>query len=183
MENKAWVLMLGLILWNIWKGRNIVVLKNWEPLTQSICKKNSADPIAFKFFCTPNLSQGMVPSPPIPRKKFHVKSPSIFHPPPDGFVKISFDGASKGNPRPTRYGGILRDSIGNLLGIFARYYGSMTNNLEELTGLEKELILAGRMDFYKIQISRYSSLAIKIAQKFIDGSPPSKIVRSWHLEA
>jgi hypothetical protein len=39
----------------------------------------------------------------------HLSSPLIWSPPPAGFIKLNFNGASKGNPGLERLGGVFRD--------------------------------------------------------------------------
>jgi hypothetical protein len=41
-----------------------------------------------------------------------------------GFIKINFDGASKGNPGPAGFGAILRNSNGEILHLVAGFLGS-----------------------------------------------------------
>ena len=61
--------------------------------------------------------------------------PSIWTPPKEGFIKLNFDGASKGNPGPAGYGVVLRNSGGEILDMEAGFLGETTNNVAELTGL------------------------------------------------
>ena len=48
-----------------------------------------------------------------------------------GSFKVNFDGASKGNPRLARYGGVVRDLKGNIQGLFLGFVGKYTNNIAE----------------------------------------------------
>jgi hypothetical protein len=65
-------------------------------------------------------------------------SPTTWTPPPAHFIKVNFDGASKGNPGPAGYGAVLRNS-GEILGLEAGFLGETTNNVAELTGLLRGL--------------------------------------------
>lgn len=52
----------------------------------------------------------------------------IFKPPLEGFIKLSFDGASKGNLRQAGVGGIFRDHPGTTRFIYDDSYGFSSNN-------------------------------------------------------
>ena len=60
-------------------------------------------------------------------------------PPPTGFLKLNFDGASQGNLRPAGIGGVLRDSKGEIQHIFSQSLGEGTNNKMEFAALEQGL--------------------------------------------
>jgi len=62
--------------------------------------------------------------------------------PPPGFVKLNFDGASKGNPGPMGFGVILRDCEGKILHYAAVYLGVNTNNVAKLWSLLRGVKLA-----------------------------------------
>jgi len=51
---------------------------------------------------------------------------------PTGFVKINFDGSSKGNPRPTVFGVIVEDNEGKILHFAVGYLGLNTNIIAKL---------------------------------------------------
>jgi len=60
-----------------------------------------------------NLNQGIV-SPHLCKEPMSVYNGTIHYTrPPDGFIKLNFDGASKGNPGPAGIGGLFRDIVGN----------------------------------------------------------------------
>lgn len=46
-------------------------------------------------------------------------------------MKLNFDGAAKGNPRPAGFGGIFRNRQGETEWIYVEYGGTMTNNEAE----------------------------------------------------
>ena len=52
----------------------------------------------------------------------------IFKPPLEEFIKLSFDGASKGNPGQAGVGGIFRDHHGKTRLIYDDSYGFSSNN-------------------------------------------------------
>ena len=60
-----------------------------------------------------------------------IQSPDKFRYLRDHFVKLNFDGASKGNPGEAGFGGIFRDSNNQVRWIFADWGGEMTNNEAE----------------------------------------------------
>ncbi|GLJ48335.1 hypothetical protein SUGI_1020420 [Cryptomeria japonica] len=70
---------------------------------------------------------------PVERKK--VK----WTPPPLGWKKVNFDGASKGNPGLFGYGAAVRDEKGRLVRAVCGQVGIATNNIAEITALEEGL--------------------------------------------
>lgn len=116
-------------------------------------------------------------------KELQPRSLSSFLKPHKDFVKLNFDGASKGNSGLTAFGGILQDEGGRLVGIFVGHCGDSSNNMSEMIALKKDLQLAIYLGVPKIQISEDSKLVINISQKIINGATPSKLVRSWRLES
>ena len=76
-----------------------------------------------------------------------ISSISGFPFPLEGFIKLNFDGASKGNPGLARYEGILQENQGIPLGLFIGHYGSTTNNIVEFTVLYIGFLLARKWVF------------------------------------
>jgi ribonuclease HI len=56
-------------------------------------------------------------------------------PPPKGFIKLNFDNASKGNPRPAGAEGIFQDHNGVMLMAYASNLGLTMNNSMKLVSL------------------------------------------------
>jgi hypothetical protein len=55
----------------------------------------------------------------------------FWRPPQKGFIKLNFDGASKGNPGPAGAGGVFRNHKGEPLLFFATNLGITSNNAVE----------------------------------------------------
>ena len=56
----------------------------------------------------------------------------VWTPPLVGFVKLNLDGASKGNPRSVGYGGVFKDTTGEIIHTYASSLVQDTNNAIEL---------------------------------------------------
>jgi len=81
-------------------------------------------------------------------EKMVARAPSP--PPPTDFIKLNFDGASKGNPRSASFGAVLRNEEGKILYYAAGYLGFNTNNAADLWSLLKGVKLAKKHDLHKL---------------------------------
>ena len=63
------------------------------------------------------------------------RSMEYWNPPPKGFLKLNFDGAYKGNLGKERYGFVLRNNRGKMLGYGYGFLGIESNNGAEIEGL------------------------------------------------
>ncbi|XP_059068961.1 uncharacterized protein LOC131859347 [Cryptomeria japonica] len=72
--------------------------------------------------------------------------------PPSGFLKMNFDGASRGNPGESRYGTIIRDEFGDMVGVKYGTMGVSTNNIAEVIALEVGLEWCVEKGVYKVMI-------------------------------
>ena len=61
--------------------------------------------------------------------------PYHWFPPPIGFLKLNFDGASKGNPGPAGFGGVLKNNTVEIIHLYYGTIGHDSNNATELSGL------------------------------------------------
>ena len=98
--------------------------------------------------------------------------------PPPGFMKLNFDGASKGNPGPTGYGGVIHTDQGKVTYIYYGFIGHATNNATKLEGL----ILASRVGRKKLIIEGDSHIIIHMLSKIMHGAPISRINQNWRME-
>jgi hypothetical protein len=89
-------------------------------------------------------------------------SPRLWSPPPTGFIKINFNGASKGNLGPTRFGVVLRNSEGEILYLTTGYLGENKNNATELSSLLKGLNIALDNHYQRIIAEGYSQIIIHL---------------------
>jgi len=97
------------------------------------------------------------------------QSPTVFIHPHEGFIKLNFDGVSKGNPGPAGYGGIFRDSQSHTRWIYADRGGIMTNNEAELMAAFQCIRVAIRNGYRKLEIEGDSNLVIEILRKLNNG--------------
>lgn len=95
--------------------------------------------------------------------------------------QLNFDGASKGNPGKTGYGGVFRDHFGSPHLIYLGSKGWDTNNSAELEGLWQDLTLAQDNRFFPLIIEGDSQIIINMATKLMQGTPTRKISNSWRM--
>jgi ribonuclease HI len=108
-------------------------------------------------------------------------NPSHWSPPAPGFIKLNFDGASKGNPGPVGFRVVLRNSQGSIMLITADNIGHNTNNAVELWGLIKGLQLAQDNGHHKLIIEGDSQIILSLFAKILNGADPDNISPCWRL--
>ncbi|KAG7585508.1 Ribonuclease H domain [Arabidopsis thaliana x Arabidopsis arenosa] len=98
--------------------------------------------------------------------------------PREGWVKISTDGASHGNPGPATAGGVIRGFDGEWLGGFALNIGICSAPLAELWGVYYGLVIAWERGFRRVELEVDSKLVVGFLHAGIsDGHPLSFLVR------
>jgi ribonuclease HI len=100
-------------------------------------------------------------------------------PPPEDFIKLNFDGASKGNPGLAGYGIVFHNHYGNILLIGAGSIGHSMNNATEIWGLTKGLQMAIKNNFTKLVIEGDSQIIINLLRKILNGAYPDRISPRW----
>lgn len=87
------------------------------------------------------------------------------HPPPTpgagGCVRISVDGAARGNPGPAGFGAILEGTPDGPRLVHAGYLGEATNNVAEYQALLWALAEARRRGFEAVEVRSDSELMVK----------------------
>ncbi|CAA7395566.1 unnamed protein product [Spirodela intermedia] len=83
-------------------------------------------------------------------------------PPSVGRWKLNIDGASQGNPGPTRGGGILRDSIRCILFVFSNFYNIQTNTVAEAMAIRDDLLLCEEQNITNIVLESDSRVLVDI---------------------
>ena len=74
------------------------------------------------------------------------------------YLKIFFDGGSRGNPGPSAIGAAIYDQKGNRIGELSEYIGKYTNNVAEYMALEKVMEYIDKLDVPRIIILTDSTL-------------------------
>eukprot|EP00253_Pinus_taeda_P002977 PITA_02977 len=170
--NNIWKVLPGFLTWTIWKERNKRIFQNdqrnlefsqltlTENVHQLILEKCSAVPDSqlsardqyilqiFKLDNGHNISTAS--SQQEPRT-----GPFGWHRPPVGFLKLNFDGASRGNPGLVGIGGVIRNHKGEIPYIYSRALGEV--------------------------IEGDSEVAITAARKIYRGTPASRVTKHWRL--
>eukprot|EP00253_Pinus_taeda_P010380 PITA_10380 len=194
---RAWNLISTLILWMVWKERNRRVFQNsdkepeviWERVIESmretilVDKWESDDwktnPEEQEILNKFNLKLEMVHFKCLARHDMRIQSPDKFKYPRDHFVKLNFDGASKGNPGEAGFGGIFRDSNNHVRWIFADWGGQMTNNEAEFWALHQGLRIAIRNGYTNLEITGDSQIVVDMLRRLNNGRGWEKVTKSW----
>jgi ribonuclease HI len=81
-------------------------------------------------------------------------------PPEEGWVKLNFDGASRGNPGVAGIGGIIRNWKGEIISKFSQPIKPTTNNMAECLAALEGLKICKRLNFPKLIIEGDSQIII-----------------------
>jgi ribonuclease HI len=79
-------------------------------------------------------------------------------------IKANIDGGARGNPGPSAYGVIVRDSKGEIIAELSDYLGIQTNNYAEYSGLLAALDFAVREKHSSLKVLSDSELLVRQMQ-------------------
>jgi ribonuclease HI len=88
---------------------------------------------------------------------------------------LNFDGAAKGNPGRTCLGGVIKDSKGNIIRLYARSLGKSTNNATEFGALETGLEILSWEGMTNAIVEGDSMLVINTVRKLQNDTIIGKI--------
>ncbi|KAG7573124.1 Ribonuclease H domain [Arabidopsis suecica] len=101
--------------------------------------------------------------------------------PNEGWVKITTDGASRGNPGLAAAGGAIRNADGEWLGGFAINIGSCSAPLAELWGAYYGLLIAWDKGFRRVELDLDSELVVGFLKSEMSNAHPlAFLVRLCH---
>jgi ribonuclease HI len=101
--------------------------------------------------------------------------------PPQRFLKLNFDEASRGNPGPGGAEGIFRDSKGEIISLYTVVLGHTTNNRAKLAGLLAGLQWAKVRGYSTLIVEGDSKLLVSALGKIINSASPYKVSKNWRL--
>jgi ribonuclease HI len=81
----------------------------------------------------------------------------------------------------TGMGGVIRDSDGNIIWLYARSMGNSTNNAAEFGSLELGLEILSRERMTNTIVEGDSTLVINTVKRLQNGTRVDKVQRHWHL--
>lgn len=82
----------------------------------------------------------------------NIESPKQFTLPREGFIKLYFDRASKGNPRVVGLGGIFRHNEANTLLIYLEPCGIVSNNEVQFVAARHGLRITVRLGYKQVEL-------------------------------
>lgn len=109
------------------------------------------------------------------------ESPQNFIRPSEGFIKLNFDGDSKGNPGIAGIGGIFRDCQGRVRLLYLAYGGMMSNNEAEPMAVRQGMRIAVRLRYKQLEVEGDSLLVINMMRKLYNGKAWDKLTHSWRI--
>jgi len=105
----------------------------------------------------------------------------VWTPPQEGFLKLHFDGSSKGNLEKASAGGVIRDSSGKIICLYVVSIGNTTNNAAEFGVLEQGLEILIRKGHVNVTVEGDSALVIRIVKILQCGTNIGKVIKQWCL--
>eukprot|EP00253_Pinus_taeda_P008572 PITA_08572 len=178
------------LLQTLFKGQTQTLEQIWTILHKNIKESLSIQEWAAEEFPTDpqeksiwdNWQISLSPNPNASKRlPNRLKKSTVWSPPSRNVFQLNFDGASKGNPGQSGYGGVFRDFQGTPHLIYTGTKGWDTNNSAELEGLWQGLILAKDHNLFPLIIEGYSQIIINMATKLLQGAPIHKVSNSWRM--
>lgn len=145
--NRIWELFLGFVVWELWLERNQRIFeRRWRQEGDIWAKiyTHVQEMLGLTWWKDEDMKAGIEEA--IILKEWDIltipiykginqiiqltpRSPDKWEPPPQGTLKLNFDGASKGNPGEAGFGSVVRNSDGHIMGLQWGYVDINTNNV------------------------------------------------------
>ncbi|KAI9153915.1 hypothetical protein LWI28_018395 [Acer negundo] len=147
-HRRVWDTLFAAVIWSIWESRNQLIFNGEDPsLTQAanIVKfrtalwfkhhgRGSKIPISTMLL---NLIESCRESP--PKKKIQKEEELI--PPFSLGLKFNIDSSARCSPGDVGIGGILRNLLGKILGMFSEHIGVYDSNTAEMTAIHRAVTM------------------------------------------
>ena len=190
---KLWNISPAIVLWEIWKERNRRLFQNQSLSEESLYSKIE---VAISEVMNSDLRKRpreegsfsewdaeikkrwpLLINPPLLYKKKNniARLNCKWEPPPPGWIKLNFDGASRGNPGKAGIGCIIRDEYGNRLVERSKPLAKVTNNMAELEAVKEGINLSIKLKIKKLMIEGDSQIIINALRK---GVTPNWVLNS-----
>lgn len=184
-------------MWMIWKERNRRIFQNKEMSLEQVWDKTMShikETILVETWSTEdwkttlgeeqilhklNLKQGMLAPQMWKPPDIGCNIPIHFKHPMAGFIKLNFDGASKGNKGSAGFGGLFRDDQGKTRWIYLDNGGIMSDNEGELMEVYQGLKIARRNGYNNLEVQGDSQMVTNIMKKLINGTSWDKVMQRW----
>lgn len=103
-----------------------------------------------------------------------MRKAATWSPPKPGWLKLNFDGASRGNPGPSGIGYVIRDHSGSIIWKMAKPIPPDTNNIAEFKALQLGLTDCIKHGLKNISVEGDSEMAINAIKR--------KKTPNWRLQ-
>lgn len=111
----------------------------------------------------------------------HDNHKDIWRPPELGTLKLNYDGTAKGNPGQVGFGGVFRNSKGEIIWIYEGNIGSTINNVVELHALENGITIVHNLKLSPLIVEGDSTLTNQIGKTLQQAINVEKVSNNWRL--
>ena len=194
---KLWNISPAIAMWEIWKERNRRIFSDQyltekallskievaitEVMNSDLRKRPREEGSFSNWDAEIKKLWPLLINPPLIYKKKNdlARLSCKWEPPPPGWKKLNFDGASRGNPGKAGIGCIIRDESGNWIAKRSKSLDMASNNIAELEAVEEGINLCIKLNIKKLIIEGDSQIIINALRK---GATPNWVLNS-KLEA
>ncbi|KAF7821907.1 reverse transcriptase [Senna tora] len=146
-------------IWEIWLARNALIFENISFDPSVVGKRAIFKVVEFFHLIGSNLDSPLL-------KEFFIS----WSPPPEGWLKLNVDGTCQGSPKLIAGGGLIRDSLGNWIHGFTKFFGQGNSILAELCAIYEGLNLAKSLHCEKLIVETDSLSAVNLISQNVCGN-------------
>ena len=198
-----WKCIPALVIWALWWERNKRIFRQLQSNLQSLLKGLESSIVEVVMAYVKKTNEHLIVTGwdilmsnrwfnlISPSYNFIISGPSVktnrlkvhWIPLKKGFLKLNFDGCSRGNPRASRIGVCIRDHEGRVTDLLAKKIPLGTNNCAEAMALLFGVEMALKKNYTQIQIEGDSNLVINACLQCHVGYWKFGYIlhKAWHL--